>query len=450
MSGRTKRRIRAGAAGAALAVTILLALLRLGMIGPLPAGSPDDLLRLLVAVALLLVAALTHGTHPTTAWLATIGSATVVALDLAIYARVVRPLVDATSMAVARDRGESGVDPRGRDGSCLAASRPVLRDGRFTVEATVVATLGGLGTGGLGAQQSLGVGVRDRGGLADRQPGRRDPDVPPRHRGVRRARRRGRRLAVGGAGTAAGRPAPSRAGVAPRPRPGVGCRHSPTNCRGDAGARGPPSSPSGPASPPTSTRTSFRASAGSSPTRKAGAPAESLASSLREVLTEVESVGGDRHAVQLDIGGLVPALAWLAERIERRSDVTVTIDVEDTASPPPPDVAAGAFRIAGLALTNVMWHAPRSRAAIAVRADAVGRRHDDPRRRPGHLARGDRVGPGRRSSGDRRYGRGGGGMRRIARRRAGARTDSGTAVSFRWRAAGGEADQVVVCRGSPR
>jgi signal transduction histidine kinase len=82
-------------------------------------------------------------------------------------------------------------------------------------------------------------------------------------------------------------------------------------------------------------------------------------------------------ALQLDIGGLVPALAWLAERIERRSDVTVTIDVADPPpgtpippSGPPPDVAAAAFRIAGLALTNVMWHAPGSHAAIVVRAES--------------------------------------------------------------------------------
>jgi hypothetical protein len=82
-------------------------------------------------------------------------------------------------------------------------------------------------------------------------------------------------------------------------------------------------------------------------------------------------------AVQLDIGGLVPALAWLAERIERRSDVMVTIDVADpppgTPIPPigpPPTSAAAAFRfrIAGLALTNVMWRAPGSHAAIVVRA----------------------------------------------------------------------------------
>ena len=180
-----------------------------------------------------------------------------------------------------------------------------------------------------------------------------------------------------------------------------------------------------------------------------GAPAESLASSLREVLAEVEAVGGERHAVQLDIGGLVPALAWLAERIERRSDVTVTIDVEDTASPPPPDVAAAAFRIAGLALTNVMWHAPGSRAAIAVRADAAAVdmtiRDDGPGITPdaiasaqsaGHRGIADMaaeaaacggsldVGPGDGRQGD-------GGVVQVASR-------------------GRRSRSVVVCRGSPR
>jgi signal transduction histidine kinase len=101
-----------------------------------------------------------------------------------------------------------------------------------------------------------------------------------------------------------------------------------------------------------------------------GVPPEALAASLRDVLSEVEAVGGERHAVQLDIGGLVPALAWLAERVERRSDVTVTIDVSDTETSPPSEVAAAAFRIAGLALTNVTWHAPGSQVAIDVRADA--------------------------------------------------------------------------------
>ena len=180
-----------------------------------------------------------------------------------------------------------------------------------------------------------------------------------------------------------------------------------------------------------------------------GAPAESLASSLREVLAEVEAVGGERHAVQLDIGGLVPALAWLAERIERRSDVTVTIDVEDTASPPPPDVAAAAFRIAGLALTNVMWHAPGSRAAIAVRADAAAVdmtiRDDGPGITPEAIASAQSAGPSR----NRRHGRGGGGMRRIARRRAGrGRQRDGGVVQVASR--GRRSRSVVVCRGSPR
>ena len=162
MSGRTKRRIRAGAAGAVLALTILLALLRLGMIGPLPAGSPDDLLRLLVAVALLLVAALTHGTHPTTAWLATIGSATVVALDLAIYARVVRPLVDDTAWQWLAIAVSLAAILAVATAVAYAASRPVLRNGRFTVEATLVATLGvsGLAVWALNnpSESVLGIG----------------------------------------------------------------------------------------------------------------------------------------------------------------------------------------------------------------------------------------------------------------------------------------------------
>ena len=161
---------------------------------------------------------------------------------------------------------------------------------------------------------------------------------------------------------------------------------------------------------------------------------------MREVLAEVEAVGGERHAVQLDIGGLVPALAWLAERIERRSDVTVTIDVEDSASPPPADVAAAAFRIAGLALTNVTWHAPGSRAAIAVRADAAAVdmtiRDDGPGIAPdaiataqstGHRGIADMAAEAAACGGSLEVGPGTHGK--------------GTAVSFRWRAAGGEVDR---------
>jgi signal transduction histidine kinase len=86
-------------------------------------------------------------------------------------------------------------------------------------------------------------------------------------------------------------------------------------------------------------------------------------------------LGAAQHAIQLEIGGLVPALEWLAERVEESSDVTVTLDVAD---PPagvlghaPREIAAAAFRVAGLALDNVVRHAAGSRAEVSVRAEAL-------------------------------------------------------------------------------
>jgi signal transduction histidine kinase len=120
--------------------------------------------------------------------------------------------------------------------------------------------------------------------------------------------------------------------------------------------------------------------------------------------------------------------------------VTVTIDVEDSPSAPPPDVAAAAFRIAGLALTNVTWHAPGSRAAIAIRADAAGVdmtiTDDGPGITPDAIAAAQSVGHR--------------GIADMAAEAAacGASLDvgagahgTGTVVSFRWRAPEVEADQ---------
>jgi len=97
---------------------------------------------------------------------------------------------------------------------------------------------------------------------------------------------------------------------------------------------------------------------------------EHLAASLRDVLHEVDALVGSEHAIQLEVGGIVPALEWLAERVEERSTVRVTIDVEDGSGgrteQPPMEVAAAAFRVAGLALENVIRHAPGSLATVHV------------------------------------------------------------------------------------
>ncbi len=132
-----------------------------------------------------------------------------------------------------------------------------------------------------------------------------------------------------------------------------------------------------------------------------GSP-EHLAASLRAVLREVDELVQTEHAIQLEVGGLVPALEWLAERTEDRSTVRVVIDVAEPdaavaddamagavtegrvaddggdddvedGGDPPIEVAAAAFRVAQLALENVVRHAPgaEARLAVATRSDRV-------------------------------------------------------------------------------
>jgi signal transduction histidine kinase len=102
---------------------------------------------------------------------------------------------------------------------------------------------------------------------------------------------------------------------------------------------------------------------------------ERMAGSLRESLRQVESMMDERDAIGLEIGGLVPALESLAERIEDRSDVRVTIDVVDDPSQepgvPPRDVVAAALRIATLGLDNVARHAPTAAVRLTVATGAA-------------------------------------------------------------------------------
>ena len=102
-----------------------------------------------------------------------------------------------------------------------------------------------------------------------------------------------------------------------------------------------------------------------------GGSVEHLAASLRDVLHEVDALVGSEHAIQLEFGGIVPALEWLAERVEERSAVRVTMNVEDwldeRPAQPPMEVAAAAFRVAALALENVIRHAPGSQATVHIR-----------------------------------------------------------------------------------
>ena len=359
---------RAVALGAT-AMTVVLGVLRLGVLGSGLTTVPYDLIPLLVATAFLCVVGLAHSTHASVAWLATIGAAFTVTIDLAAYARAIRPDVDGEAwrwLGIAVSA--SAVTAVGAAAG-YAASRPRLSRRWLTIEGAAALSAVGLLAGWAVANPSdttlvegsalgsLGLVTRsfivltagltllgvagDAWPAADRARHRSELEVP------RPAALQSRFLAWLRAFAdelSPGRGRARRAVLAERTRvardlhadvlPGL------RRLLGDA---------------------------------ERGVPAAQLAGSLREVLAEVEAVGAAEHPIQLEIGGLVAALEWLAERVESRSDVTVVLNVADPETDgvggPPRDVAAAAFRIAALALDNVARHAPGGTAVVDVRAE---------------------------------------------------------------------------------
>jgi signal transduction histidine kinase len=168
---------------------------------------------------------------------------------------------------------------------------------------------------------------------------------------------------------------------------------------------------------------------------------EHLADSLRDVLHEVDALVGSEHAIQLEVGGIVPALEWLAERVEERSTVRVTINVEDGSDgrteQSPPEVAAAAFRVAGLALENVIRHAPGSEATVHVRVGPERLRlviADDGPGLPAEIERSAAI-TGHRGLADMVTEASGSGASVLVERGDGPTDRPGTTVTFDWPAA---------------
>jgi signal transduction histidine kinase len=92
----------------------------------------------------------------------------------------------------------------------------------------------------------------------------------------------------------------------------------------------------------------------------AAARLRSVAGELRELMTE-------RRLTVLEELGLVPALEWLAERIEERTNVVVELDIpRDAASRLPPEVELHVYRIAQQALDNALVHARPTKIRLSV------------------------------------------------------------------------------------
>jgi signal transduction histidine kinase len=356
------------AAFGAVAMTMVLAVLRLGILGPTPIAPSDDLVPLLIATGCLCVIGLARTAHRTVAWLATIGAAFVVTLDLASYARQVRPEVSedvwrwlgiALSIAALLAVGSA---------AAYAATRPRLR--RRWLAAEGIVAVGGVslvaGWAVTNPTDTTFVTGSALGSLAL----------------VTRSF-----IVITAAFTAIG----VLGDVLPavdRTRHRVEVTHGRTAPRGEranAWARAfvdelsPGRRRARRAALAERSRVARDIHADVVPgLRKAlaeaerGASADLLAASLRDVLADVEAVGAVQHPIQLEIGGLVAALEWLAERVEDRSDVTITMIVADptpeSMGEPPPEIGAAAFRIAALALDNVVRHASGSTVVVDVRA----------------------------------------------------------------------------------
>jgi len=109
----------------------------------------------------------------------------------------------------------------------------------------------------------------------------------------------------------------------------------------------------------------------------AGMPAEAQVD-LRRALEDVEQLMHERQSIVLEQFGLVAALEWLAERTEERSPLRVELELDDDVPDQPGAidrvVAGAAFRIALLALDNVVRHAGATTATIRVMANPDGLR----------------------------------------------------------------------------
>ena len=102
--------------------------------------------------------------------------------------------------------------------------------------------------------------------------------------------------------------------------------------------------------------------------------AHPVAADLRQAVEGVERLMHERQSIVLEEYGLVAGLEWLAERTQRRSNLIVDIELDgaDAGAPGAVDlpVARAAFRVALLALDNVVRHAGAARAVIRLELEA--------------------------------------------------------------------------------
>jgi signal transduction histidine kinase len=106
-----------------------------------------------------------------------------------------------------------------------------------------------------------------------------------------------------------------------------------------------------------------------------GTPSDPLAVGLRHAVEDVEELMHGRQSVVLEEYGLVAALEWLAERTQQRRALEVDLELGgsevDSPTTIPKPVARAAFRVAQLAVDNVVRHAHARRVVLRLTIDAA-------------------------------------------------------------------------------
>jgi signal transduction histidine kinase len=100
---------------------------------------------------------------------------------------------------------------------------------------------------------------------------------------------------------------------------------------------------------------------------------EDVRAGVRRALEDVEQLMHGRQSIVLEQFGLVAALEWLAERTEQGATLRVEVELDgeliERGDAIPPAIARAAFRIALLAVDNAARHATASVATIRLHAD---------------------------------------------------------------------------------